>query len=96
MAKTFDFIGFEPEPALVDFAKARFGRIHNEAPSDSFAFATIRKTLEGGFKAALKINSSVGTFVAESISEDPQRAIAELCARIRSQLRLWKRDRFNT
>lgn len=96
MAKTFNFVGFEPEPALVDYAKARFGRIHDESPNDSFAFATIRKTIEGGFQAALKINSSVGTFVAESISEDPIKAIADLSANIRSQLQAWKRNRFNT
>lgn len=93
MAKTFNFIGFEPSPTLETVAKTLFGRIHNEAPSDSFAFATVRKTLEG-FQAALKINSSVGTFVAETISEDPQKAMVALSRRIRSQLRIWKRERF--
>lgn len=93
MAKTFEFIGFEPSSALETVAKTVFGRIHNEAPSDSFAMATVRKTLEG-FQAALKINSSVGTFVADAISEDPQKAMVALSRRIRSRLRIWKRTRF--
>lgn len=96
MAKTFDFIGFNPTPDLAEFAAHRFNRIHSEAPSDSFALATIRKTIQGTFQAALKINSSVGTFVAETISEDPQKAITSLSEHIRSQLRLWKSYRFDS
>lgn len=93
MTRTFDFVGFKPTPSLEVVAKTVFGRVHNEAPSDSFSCATIRKTIQG-FQAALKINSSVGTFVAEAVAEDPQKAILSLSRRIRSQLRVWKRQRF--
>ncbi len=93
MAHAFDFIGFEPTPALASFADRRFHRIDGEAPSDAFSVAQVRKTLEG-FQAALKIRSSVGTFMAETFAEDPHKAIAALSRRIRSQLRLWKRTRF--
>lgn len=90
----FEFIGFEPTPALETFAKSRFGQIDGEAPSDSSARAQIQKTLDG-FLAIAKIQSSVGTFVAETFAEDPHKAITALSRRIRSQLRLWKRSRFS-
>jgi hypothetical protein len=88
----FKFIDFEPTAILAKKAVLKLGRIFGESPSDSSALAFMRKT-RNGFEGRLHIRSAVGTFMADVIGEDPLKVLNSLSRKIRSQLRVWKRER---
>jgi hypothetical protein len=88
----FEYIDFEPTTSLMERAMAKMGRIFGESPSDSSTIAFLRKTVHG-FEGGLRIRSAVGTFVADVIGEDPTEVVDMLSRKIRSQLRVWKRNR---
>jgi hypothetical protein len=90
----FEFIGFVPAPHVSEHAAAKIARVFSESPSDSFARAFVRKTVKG-FEGRLQVRSTVGTFMAEVIGEDPAQVVDKLSLKIRSQIRLWKRQRFS-
>ena len=92
-SKQFSFIDFEPTRHLANNAMERLSRIFGESPSDSSTRAWVKKTRDG-FEGRLQIRSAVGTFMADVIGEDPAQVIDSLSRKVRSQLRLWKRQRF--
>ena len=89
----FEFIDFEPSRMVAASALEKLGRIFVEAPSDSSARASLRKTLQG-FEGRLQIRSAVGTFVADVTGTDPLAVLNGLSRKVRSQIRVWKRFRF--
>lgn len=95
MTKTFEFIDFEPNTSVADKAMEKISRIFSESPSDSNTKAFLKKTARG-FEGRLQVSSAVGTFMAEFIGEDPSKVIDRLSRKVRSQLRVWKRQRVVT
>ncbi len=90
--KEFEFVGFEPSAGVISRVSEQLSRVFGESPSDSTAFTLIKKT-SFGFEGSLKIRSAAGTFVAHVIGDDPLSVVRRLSRKIRSQLRLWKRER---
>jgi len=89
----FEFIDFVPDIDVSHKAEEKLSRLSGEAPSDSSLFASLRKTFKG-FEGRLHIRSSVGHFMAEVVGEDPLQVLNSLSRKVRSQLRLWKSQRF--
>lgn len=90
--QTFEFIDFEPSENLIGRAMEKLGRIFGESPSDSSTQAFVKKTKQG-FEGSLHVHSAVGIFVADVIGDDPSKVVDRLAIKIRSQLRIWKRER---
>lgn len=90
--RKFEFIGFEPSAGVIARAKEHLGRVFGESPSDSTTFAFIKKTARG-FEGCLQVRSAAGTFVAHVIGDDPLSVVRRMSRKVRSQLRIWKRDR---
>ncbi len=88
----FEYIDFEPTSILTLRAKEKLNRIFGESPSDSSTRGFLRKTREG-FQGVMHVRSAVGTFMADVIGEDPVAVVDTLSRKIRSQLRMWKRQR---
>lgn len=87
-----EFIDFEPASGFMSRALEKLGRVVGESPSDSSAKASLRKTGHG-FVGHLRINSAVGSFVADVVGEDPLDVIGSLALKVRTQLRVWRRNR---
>jgi hypothetical protein len=92
MLKGFEFIDFEPTANVAESAKQKLSRIFGESPSDSSSLAFLKKTCDG-FQGRLHVRSAVGHFVADVMGEDPIQVLNSLSRKVRSQLRLWKRQR---
>lgn len=90
---TLEFLGFESESALKNLAQLIAENLQTSSPSDSFLKLVLKKGV-GVAEASCKIASQVGTFVADSVSENPYRAVQEIEWKIKSQLDNWKQQRF--
>lgn len=90
--KELEFVGFEPSAGVISRAMEQLGRVFGESPSDSTTIGLVKKTARG-FEGSLHVRSAAGTFVAHVIGDDPLSVIRRMSRKIRSQLRIWKRDR---
>jgi ribosome-associated translation inhibitor RaiA len=89
----FEFMGLDPDYKLRAFVALAAEKLHFSAPSDSAMKLAIRKGKDA-FQASCRIASQAGIFVAETISDNPVRAIQQLEHKVRTQVEEWKNRRF--
>ncbi len=95
LVQKFKFVDFEPSAGVARRSMEKLNRIFGESPSDSSTRAVLRKT-RAGFEGSLQVRSSVGSFIANVVGEDPIEVLENLSQNVRSQLRTWKKQRLLT
>jgi hypothetical protein len=88
-----EIMGFDSAAEIKDVAWTVAENLHLSSPSDSALKLAIRKG-KGAVEASCRIASQVGIFVAETVCENPIRAVQEIEGKIKAQLDSWKRHRF--
>ena len=89
----FEYAGFRPDLDTRRFIATIAENLHISAPSDSitkFAFQVGKDAV----RASCRIVSQAGTFVADTISDNPIRAVQQLEEKINDQINHWKTHRF--
>lgn len=89
----FEFMGFNPDDKIMNFVSRVAETLHYSAPSDSAMKLVVEKT-KNAIHASCRIASQAGTFVADSISDNPVRAVQQIERKIRKELDQWKLRRF--
>lgn len=89
----FEFMGFDPDEKIKNFVSRVAEALHYSAPSDS-AMKLVVERSKGAIRASCRIASQAGTFVADSISDNPVRAVQQIESKIRKELDNWKVRRF--
>lgn len=89
----FEFMGFDPDEKIKNFVSRVAETLHYSAPSDSAMKLVVEKS-KGAIRASCRIASQAGTFVADSIGDNPVRAVQQIENKIRKQLDNWKVRRF--
>ncbi len=89
----FEFMGFNPDEKIKNFVSRVAEALHYSAPSDSAMKLVIEKS-KNAIRASCRIASQAGTFVADSISDNPVRAVQQIERKIRKELDDWKMRRF--
>ena len=89
----FEFMGFNPDEKMRSFVSNVAETLHYSAPSDSAMKLVVEKT-EKAIRASCRIASPAGTFVADSINDNPMRAVQQIERKMRRKLDHWKMRRF--
>ena len=89
----FEFIGFDPSYEVRAFVSNFAEKIYLNSPSDAAIKLAIEKG-KGAVKASCRIASQAGTFIAETLSDSPVRAVQQIEQKINHQLNNWKAWRF--
>lgn len=89
----FEFMGFNPDDKIKNFVSRVAETLHYSAPSDSAMKLVVEKS-KNAIRASCRIASQTGTFVADSISDNPIRAVQQIERKIRKELDQWKARRF--
>ncbi len=89
----FEFMGFSPDDKIKNFVSRVAETLHYSAPSDSAMKLVVEKS-KNAIRASCRIASQAGTFVADSISDNPIRAVQQIERKIRKELDDWKMRRF--
>jgi ribosome-associated translation inhibitor RaiA len=89
----YEFMGFKPDEKINSFVSRVAETLHYSAPSDSAMKLVIKKS-KNRIRASCRIASLAGTFVADSISDNPIRAVQQIEQKIRKELDDWKMRRF--
>lgn len=89
----FEFMGFSPDDKIKSFVSRVAEKLHYSAPSDSAMKLVVEKS-KNAIRASCRIASQAGTFVADSISDSPIRAVQQIERKIRKELDDWKVRRF--
>lgn len=89
----YEFMGFKPDEKIKSFVSSVAETLHYSAPSDSAVKLVIEKT-KNAIRASCRIASQAGTFVADSISDNPMKAVQQIDQKIRKELDDWKSRRF--
>ncbi len=89
----FEFMGFDPDEKIKNLVSRVAETLHYSAPSDSTMKLVVEKS-KGAIRASCRIASQVGTFAADSIGDNPVRAVQKIENKIRKQLDIWKVRRF--
>lgn len=89
----FEFMGFDPDDKIKSFVSRVAETLHYSAPSDSAMKLVVEKS-KNAIRASCRIASQAGTFVADSISDSPIRAVQQIERKIRKELDDWKIRRF--
>lgn len=89
----FEFMGFNPDDKIKKFVSRVAEALHYSAPSDSAMKLVLEKS-KNAIRASCRIASQAGTFVADSISDNPIRAVQQIERKIRKELDAWKMRRF--
>lgn len=87
------FHGFNPSEFTYAYIESKMRDLHYEAPSGSILNATYVKN-GGVYSGHVKILSKAGRFVATASDFDVKTVNKLLLEQIRSQLNLWKFERF--
>lgn len=91
----FEFMGFDPDEKIKNFVSRVAETLHYCAPSDSAMKLVIEKS-KNAVRASCRIASQAGTFVADSISDSPVKAVQQIEQKIRKELDDWKMRRFES
>jgi ribosome-associated translation inhibitor RaiA len=89
----FEFMGFKPDEQIKTFVSSVVDQLHFSAPSDAALKLVIKKSKDM-IRASCRIASQAGTFVADTMSDNPIRAVQQIENKIRRQLDHWKKIRF--
>ncbi len=89
-----NYKGFKPNRRTMEHMKVMADNLYYEAPSESFIKATFARVDNAGFMGIVKINSTVGPFVAKALGDDMNLLGENLFKQIRTQLKQWKATRF--
>jgi hypothetical protein len=90
----FKFKGFKPDEKVRKFVSIVAERLLFSAPSDSVMQLVVKQG-KHAIQASCRIASQAGTFVADSINDNPIRAVQQIENKIREQLDIWKKSRFS-
>src|SRR5690606_4710897 len=85
MIRNIVFNGFKDDGLWRQEYSDKINQLLDEAPYESNAFSTVRRTREGA-EGTLKIYSSNGRFVARAFDQDCSRLADRLIDRIRKQM----------
>ncbi len=91
---TVDYQGFKPNQSLLKHMKSMTDHLYYEAPSESCIKASFSRVGKVGYMGMVKINSSVGSFVAKALGDDLDILGDKLFKQVRDQLKEWKTTRF--
>lgn len=91
---TVDYQGFKPNQSILKHMKSITDHLYYDSPSESSIKATFARAGKAGFTGIVKINSSVGSFVAKALGEDINSLSDNLFKQVRNQLKEWKTTRF--
>ena len=89
-----NFKGFKPQQNIVARVRSMADSLYYQSPSESCIKATFSRAGKAGYVGIVKINSSVGSFVAKALGDDLNSLGENLFKQIRSQLKQWKTRRF--
>ena len=89
-----NFKGFKPTQRTMTRVKSMTDNLYYESPSESCIKATFSRAGKAGYMGILKINSSVGSFVAKALGDDMNTLGENLFKQVRAQLKQWKTTRF--
>lgn len=89
----FEFMGFDPDEKTKNFVSRIAESLHYSSPSDSALRLVVEKS-KGAIRASCRIASQAGTFVADSVGDNPVRAVQQIENQIGKQLDNWKVRRF--
>lgn len=89
----FEFVGFEPNEQIKSLVSRVAETLHYSAPSDSAMKLVVEKS-KGAIRASCLIASQVGIFAADSVGDNPIRAVQQIENKVRKQLDSWKVRRF--
>ena len=88
----FEFLGFDPEYEMKKVISSMAEKLYLNSPSDSAMKVALKKGKDV-IQASCRIVSQAGTFVAETVSDTPVKAIHKIEEKINQQLDEWKRIR---
>ena len=91
---TIDYKGFKPSQSIIKHMKSITDHLYYESPSESCIKATFVRVGKAGYTGIVKINSSVGSFVANALGEDINSLSDNLFKQVKKQLNEWKTNRF--
>ncbi len=91
---TVDYKGFKPTQSIIKHMKSITDHLYYDSPSESCIKATFARAGKAGFMGIVKINSSVGSFVAKALGDDINSLSDTLFKQVRNQLKEWKTTRF--
>ncbi len=86
--------GIHPSSHLDKMLRDLADAIHWQSPSDSCLKIFIEQS-KGTIKASCRIASQTGVFVANSVSDCPEKSLRMLEQKIQKKLDEWKRNRFS-
>ncbi|MFN3455363.1 MAG: hypothetical protein ACK41T_10425 [Pseudobdellovibrio sp.] len=89
----FEFMGFNSDEKIKNFVSRVAEALHCSAHSDSAMKLMIEKS-KNADRASCRIVSQAGTFVGDSISENPVKAMQQIEQKLRKELDDWNVRRF--
>ena len=86
------YLNFSPSDGFQLYVNGLIDRLSELSPSDASMHSAIEQ-IEGRFKCRVEINSRTGTFLAQSESDNAQRALEEARRRVLRHLVKWREER---